>query len=269
MLRCALHDSSIIPLEIYCLRLSLLNMTAINQLLANNHRWAAKKNSQDPAYFTKRTADSAPKCLFIGCSDLGVPASELLGLKPGEVLTHSNVANLVVNSDMSLLSVLQHAVQSTAIEDIISCGSYNCAGVAAATSHQQFGLLDSWLTHVRDVVRLHEKELLRISDDAARLRRLVELNVVEQVRNLAKTNIIQNTVQTGRTLRLHGLVYDPTTGKLRNLHVDSLALGGWAGIYETHPVVTAPKLTVTRGTRPLISSRSANGSLNGYRRRSA
>ncbi|MGY3087626.1 carbonic anhydrase [Hymenobacter sp. UYAg731] len=244
-------------------------MTAINQLLEKNHRWAAKKTSQDPAHFTKRTAGSAPKYLFISCSDLGVPASELLGLKPGEVLTHSNVANLVVNSDMSLLSVLQYAVQNTDIEDVIVCGNYDCAGVAAAISYQQFGLLDSWLTHVRDVVRLHEKELLRIGDDAARLRRLVELNVVEQVRNLAKTNLIQNATQDGRTLRLHGLVYDQTTGQLRNLNVDSRLLAGWASIYETHPVAAVPKLTISRGTWPLITSRAANGSLSGYRRRSA
>lgn len=240
-------------------------MTAINQLLKNNRQWSARKNSQHQ----KSATSPAPKYLFIGCSDLGVPANELLGLKAGEVLTHSNVANLVVHSDMSLLSVLQYAVQMTAIEDIILCGNYDCAGVAAAVSHQQLGLLDSWLTHVRDVVRLHEKELLRISDDAARLRRLVELNVVEQVRNLAKTNIIQNATQDGRTLRLHGLVYDKATSLLHNLNVDNLTLGGWADIYETHPVAAAPKLTVSRGTRPLIFSRLANGSLGGYRRRSA
>ena len=239
-------------------------MTALNQLLTNNQRWAAKKAGQDPAYFIKRVAGFAPKYLFIGCSDLGVAASELLGLKPGEVLTHSNVANLVVTSDMSLLSVLQHAVQNTAIEDLIVCGSYNCAGVAAAASPQQNGLLDSWLTQVRDVVRLHEKELLRLGDGAARLRRLVELNVMEQVRNLAKTNIIQNAVQAGRTLRLHGLVYEPATGQLRNLSVN--AISGWAEIYATHAVVT-PRLTVSRGTRPLLADRAASGSLNGRRRR--
>jgi carbonic anhydrase len=244
-------------------------MTAFNQLLEKNQRLAVKKTSQDPGYFIRRAAGLPLKYLFIGCSDLGVPASELLGVKAGEVLTHSNVANLVVHSDMSLLSVLQFAVQTTPIEDIIVCGNYDCAGVAAAMSHQQYGLLDSWLTHIRDVVRLHEKELLRISDDGARHRRLVELNVVEQVRNLTKTNIIQNAKQEGRTLRLHGLVYDKTTGQLKNLDVDSVALGGWASIYETH-AVAAPKLTVSRGTRPLLASdRPANGSLNGYRRRSA
>ena len=117
-------------------------------------------------------------------------ASEVLGLKPGELLRPNIVANLVVNSETSLLSVLQRAVQNTDIEDLILCGSYGCAGVASATPHQQNGLLDSWLTQVRNVVRLHEKELLRIGHAAVRLRRLVELNVVEQVRNLAKTNLI-------------------------------------------------------------------------------
>ncbi|MFC6223394.1 carbonic anhydrase [Hymenobacter artigasi] len=242
-------------------------MTTISQLLQNNQRWVAEKASRDPAYFTKRVAGFAPKYLFIGCSDLGVAANELLGLKPGEVLTHSNVANLVAHSDMSLLSVLQHAVQNTDIEDIIVCGSYDCAGVAAAASHQQNGLLDSWLTQVRDVVRLHEKELLRIGDDTARLRRLVELNVMEQVRNLAKTSLFQNAIQAGRTLRLHGLVYEAATGQLNNLNVD--AISGWAEIYATHPAAAAPRLTVSRGTRPLVADRAASGSLNGHRRRSA
>ena len=228
-------------------------MTIISKLLDNNRRWSAKKTGRNPEFFNRPANGPAPKYLVIGCSDMGVPANELLGLKAGEVLTHSNVANLVVHSDMSLLSVLQYAVQTAGIEDVIVCGNYDCAGVAAAVSHQQYGLLDSWLTHIRDVVRLHEKELLRITDDSVRLRRLVELNVVEQVRNLAKTNIIQNAAQDGRALRLHGLVYDQTTGLLKNLNVDSAVLGGWASIYETHLVV--PTLTFSRGPRPLAPAK--------------
>jgi carbonic anhydrase len=180
---------------------------------------------------------------------LGVTASQLFGLTAGEVITHSNVANLVVHSDMSLLGVLQYAVQQCGIEDIRVCGNYDCGGVAAAMSPQQNGLLDSWLTQVRDVVRLHEKELLRIADDQQRLRRLVELNVVEQVRNLAKTNIVQNTLQSGRTLRLHGLVFDRATGLVKNLNVATEVLGGWASIYETLSIASV--LTYSRGPQPL------------------
>jgi carbonic anhydrase len=236
-------------------------------LLENNRRWAAKKTSRDSNYFTRRSAIQPPGYLFIGCSDLGVPASELLGIPAREVLVHSNVANLVVHSDMSLLSTLQYAVQECGIEDIIVCGNYDCGGVAAAASNRQHGLLDNWLTHVRDVVRLHEKELLRINSDELRLRRLVELNVVEQVRNLAKTTIIQNALQDGHTLRLHGLVYDGSTGLARNLDVDASALGGWTSIYETHPVEA--RLTVSRGPRPLAPAARVAPGEAGYRRRSA
>lgn len=242
-------------------------MSAISKLLENNRRWSAKKTSRDAHYFTRRSAIQPPKYLFIGCSDLGVPASELLGIPAREVLMHSNVANLVVHSDMSLLSTLQYAVQECGIEDIMVCGNYDCGGVAAAASNRQHGLLDSWLTHVRDVVRLHEKILLRITDDEQRLRRLVELNVTEQVHNLAKTTIIQNALQDGHALRLHGLVYDATTGLAKNLNVESASLAGWASIYETHPV--APRLTVSRGARPLAPAARVAAGEPGYRRRSA
>ncbi|WP_226163231.1 carbonic anhydrase [Hymenobacter terricola] len=242
-------------------------MTAINQLLENNRRWSARKTRRDPQYFTRQAACPPPKYFLIGCSDLGVPASQLLGTAPGEVMTHRNVANLVVHSDMSLLSVLQYAVQEFGVEDIIVCGHYGCGGVAAAVSHQQRGLLDSWLTHIRDVVRLHEKELLRIRDEEPRLHRLVELNVIEQVRNLAKTTIIQNALREGQTLRLHGLVYDATTGLVKNLNADAGALAGWASIYETH--AAAPLLTHSRGVRGLsAATRLAGPGELGYRRRS-
>lgn len=230
-------------------------MTVIGKLLENNQKWAAKNTRRTPDYFVRQAAASKAKCLFIGCSDLGVTANELFGLTAGEVITHSNVANLVVHSDMGLLSVLQYAVQQCGVEDIVVCGHYDCGGVAAAMSPQQNGLLDSWLTQVRDVVRLHEKELLRIADDQQRLRRLVELNVVEQVRNLAKTNIVQNALQGMRTLRLHGLVFDRATGLVKNLDVATEALGGWASIYETLPV--APVLTYSRGPRPLAPAARA------------
>ena len=224
-------------------------MKDISKLLEKNRQWSASKTRRDSAFFSRQATVAIPKYLFLGCSGLAVPANQLLGLDHSEVLVHNNVANLVVHSDMSLLSVLQYAVGECKMEDIIVCGHYDCPGVAAAVSRQQSGLLDSWLTQVRDVVRLHEKELLRIASVEQRQRRLVELNVIEQVRNLAKTNIVQNAMQDGKSLRLHGLVYDSASGLLQNLNVDPAVLGGWASIYETHPV--APVLTYSRGAQTM------------------
>ena len=196
-----------------------LSMSGIQNILENNRKWVASKNADDPAFFQRLAAGQTPRYLFIGCSDSRVPASGITGTGPGEMFVHRNIANLVVHSDMNMLSVLQYAVEVLGVQDILVVGHYGCGGVAAAASNKQYGLIDNWLVNIRDVVRLHETEILRIKDEKLRLRRLVELNVIEQVRNLAKTNIIQNAMRTDKPPRLHGLVYDIADGVLKDLHV--------------------------------------------------
>ena len=195
-------------------------MAGISEILENNKKWVSARNAEDPAFFQRLANGQSPKYLFIGCSDSRVPASGITGTGPGEMFVHRNIANLVVHSDMNLLSVLQYAVEVLGVQDIIVCGHYGCGGVAAAAANKQYGLIDNWLVNIRDVIRLHETEYLRERDETSRLRRLVELNVIEQVRNLAKTNIIQNAMRGDNPPRLHGLVYDIADGVLKDLEVD-------------------------------------------------
>ena len=212
-------------------------MAGVEDILANNRKWVADKNAADPEFFKRLVNGQKPKYLFIGCSDSRVPASGITGTGPGEMFVHRNIANLVVHSDMNLLSVLQYAVEVLGVKDILVVGHYGCGGVAAAASNKQYGLIDNWLTHIRDVIRLHETEILRIKDDGQRARRLVELNVIEQVRNLAKTNIIQNAMRSKNPPRLHGLVYDLHDGILKDLEVDnSTVFSEMEHIYGTKAV---------------------------------
>jgi carbonic anhydrase len=209
-------------------------MSGIQDILANNRQWVATKNAEDPEFFHRLADGQKPRYLFIGCSDSRVPASGITGTGPGEMFVHRNIANMVVHTDMNLLSVLQYAVEVLGVQDILVVGHYGCGGVAAAANNKQYGLIDNWLVNIRDVVRLHETELLRISDEKQRLRRLVELNVIEQVQNLAKTNIIQNARRGDNPPRLHGLVYDIADGVLKDLQVDDAGnFSSMAHIYGT------------------------------------
>ncbi len=194
-------------------------MPGIQDILANNQRWVADRNAEDPEFFKRMADGQQPRYLFIGCSDSRVPSSNITGTGPGEMFVHRNIANMVVHTDMNLLSVLQYAVEVLGVQDILVVGHYGCGGVAAAAANKQYGLIDNWLVNIRDVVRLHETELLRIPDETQRLRRLVELNVIEQIRNLAKTSIIQNALRGDNPPRLHGLVYDIADGVLKDLNV--------------------------------------------------
>ena len=212
-------------------------MAGISEILENNKKWVSDRNAQDPNFFKNLATGQKPKYLFIGCSDSRVPASGITGTGPGEMFVHRNIANLVVHSDMNLLSVLQYAVEVLGVQDILVVGHYGCGGVAAAAANKQYGLIDNWLVNIRDVVRLHEAEYLGIEDETQRARRLVELNVVEQVRNLAKTNIIQNAMRGEKPPRLHGLVYDIADGVLKDLQVDSHDLmSSMKHIYATEAV---------------------------------
>ncbi|SHK89364.1 carbonate dehydratase [Hymenobacter psychrotolerans] len=194
---------------------------SIQQILDNNQQWVAEKKAADPEFFNRLSKGQKPRYLFIGCSDSRVPASAITGTGPGEMFVHRNIANMVVHTDFNLLSVLQYAVEVLGVEDILVVGHYGCGGVAAAAANKQYGLIDNWLTNIRDVIRVHETEFSAIENEEERLRRLVELNVIEQVRNLGKTNIIQNALKSSKPPRLHGLVYDIKEGLLKDLEIGS------------------------------------------------
>ncbi|HEX8348333.1 MAG TPA: carbonic anhydrase [Hymenobacter sp.] len=204
----------------------------MQEILDNNRKWVKEKLAEDSEYFNRLSKGQKPRYLYIGCSDSRVPATAITGTGPGDMFVHRNIANLVVHSDLNLLSVLQYAVEVLGVEDIMVVGHYGCGGVAAAAADKQYGLIDNWLTNIRDVIRLHETEFRGISNEEDRLRRLVELNVIEQVRNLATTNIIQNARKGAKPPRLHGLVYDIRDGLLHNLDVES-NLDEFAHIYQT------------------------------------
>src|SRR5688572_18217153 len=167
-------------------------METYKALLAGNKRWVEEKLRQDPEFFKRLSKGQSPEVLWIGCSDSRVPANEITGTNPGEIFVHRNIANVVVHSDMNLLSVLDYAVNILKVKHVIVCGHYGCGGVEAAMQNKQFGLVDNWLRYIKDVYRIHRKELDNITDYNARFERFVELNVIEQACGLMKTTIIQN-----------------------------------------------------------------------------
>jgi carbonic anhydrase len=190
-----------------------------NQLLDNNKKWVAGKLAQDPDYFKKLARGQKPPVLWIGCADSRVPANEIIGAEPGEVFVHRNIANMVVHSDMNMLSVLDYAVNVLQVKHIIVCGHYGCGGVQAAMTNKHIGLIDNWIRHIKDVYRLHRPELDAITDEAARFDRFVELNVFEQVLDLGKTSIVQAAWERGQELHVHGWVYAIHDGMIRDLKV--------------------------------------------------
>jgi carbonic anhydrase len=194
-------------------------MAELERLFKNNRAWAAAQSGADPDYFARLASGQEPKYLWIGCSDSRVPANQILGLSPGEVFVHRNVANLVIHTDMSCLAVIQFAVEVLKIEHIIVCGHYGCGGVHAACGSGQHGLIDNWLRNIKDVYRLNKAELNAIDDPQAREDRLCELNVVEQVKNVCHTTIVQNAWASGHPLSVHGLIYALKDGLLRDLAV--------------------------------------------------
>lgn len=190
-----------------------------NQLLDNNKKWVAGKLAIDPDYFKKLSLGQKPPVLWIGCADSRVPANEIIGAEPGEVFVHRNIANMVVHSDMNMLSVLDYAVNVLQVKHIIVCGHYGCGGVQTAMTNKHVGLIDNWIRHIKDVYRLHRPELDAITDEAARFDRFVELNVFEQVLDLGKTSIVQAAWERGQEVHVHGWVYDIHDGMIRDLKV--------------------------------------------------
>ncbi|HEY1025393.1 MAG TPA: carbonic anhydrase [Sphingobacteriaceae bacterium] len=192
-----------------------------DQLLQGNRDWVKKELKTDPDYFNKLAEGQNPDVLWIGCADSRVPANEVTNTRPGDVFVHRNIANICVHSDMNMLSVLDFAVNVLKVKHVIVAGHYGCGGVAAAMSNRQFGLIDNWLRHIKDVYRLHHKELEQIEDLRERENRFVELNVVEQVYNLCKTTIVQNAWRERAGLEIHGWVIDINTGYIKDLEVSS------------------------------------------------
>ncbi|MEY4920001.1 MAG: hypothetical protein RLZZ431_1183 [Bacteroidota bacterium] len=193
---------------------------SIKNLLENNKNWVAKQLAIDPAYFDKLSNSQNPEYLWIGCSDSRVPANQITGTLPGDIFVHRNIANMVVHSDMNMLSVLSYAVEVLKVKHIIVCGHYGCGGVQAAMENKQFGLIDNWLRHIKDVYRYHHKELDAIEDKTQRARRFVEVNVMEQVHDLCKTSIVQNAWKNKQPLHVHGWVYDIHDGIIKDLNVN-------------------------------------------------
>ena len=194
-------------------------MKDLHRLLDQNRAWAENIKASDPDFFQTLAKQQSPRFLWIGCADSRVPSTQLAGMKPGEMFVHRNVANLVVHTDFNCLSVMQYAVDVLKVEHIIVCGHDGCGGVKAAMSNLQFGLIDNWLRHVQDVVHEHQEELAKIEDENERLDRLCELNVIEQVRNVGRTTIVQSAWQRGQELVVHGWIYGLQDGLLRDLGV--------------------------------------------------
>jgi carbonic anhydrase len=194
-------------------------MTTYEEVFENNRKWVEEKTGRDPDFFKRLQDQQHPDYLFIGCADSRVTANEIMGLNPGDVFVHRNVANLVVNTDINAQSVIEYAVGHLDVKHIVVCGHYGCGGVAAAMQPADLGLLNGWLREIRDVYRLHQEDLDAIEDKDVRYRRLVELNVQEQCVNIIKTAVVQKTyLRTGHPT-VHGWVYDISNGSLLDLEI--------------------------------------------------
>ena len=206
-------------------------MKDLKRLLDQNKAWAEGIKASDPGFFQTLAKQQTPTFLWIGCSDSRVPANQLVGMVPGEMFVHRNVANVVVHTDFHCLSVMQYAVDVLKVDHIIVCGHHGCGGVKAAMDNLQFGLIDNWLRHVQDVMHAHQDALAKIEDESDRLDRLCELNVIEQVLNVSRTTIVQNAWQRGQELVVHGWIYGLQDGLLRDL---GISIDNAAGLTAAH-----------------------------------
>jgi carbonic anhydrase len=192
-------------------------MSELQHLFVNNRRWAAQTRARDPEFFETLARQQSPQYLWIGCSDSRVPANEIIGLLPGEVFVHRNVANVVVHSDLNCLSVMQYAVDVLRIKHIIVCGHYGCGGIAGALSNSRLGLIDNWLRHVQDVHKKHASMFTGQEPRDRQVDRLCELNVIEQVLNVCQTTVVQDAWERGNEITVHGWIYRLQDGELRDL----------------------------------------------------
>ncbi len=206
-------------------------MKSLQHLLNNNRRWATKILESDPEFFSRLARQQSPRYLWIGCSDSRVPANEIVGLPPGELFVHRNIANIVVHTDLNCLSVMQFAVDVLKVEHIIVCGHYGCSGVRSALSNERLGLSDNWLRHVQDVRERYDVGLNALTLRADRENRLCELNVIEQVTNVCQTSIIRDAWERRQTLQVHGWIYGLQNGLVRDLHYTVAEAGALRDTY--------------------------------------
>ena len=208
-------------------------MAILSDLLENNKAWADSILKQDPEFFAKLSGQQSPLYLWIGCSDSRVPANQIVGLLPGELFVHRNVANLVVHTDLNCLSVMQFAVDILKVRHIIVCGHYGCSGVHAALKRERLGLVDNWLRHLQDVRQKHEKYLAGVAGEREASDRLCELNVIEQVANVCHTTIARDAWERGQELSIHGWIYGIQDGLVRDLHSTVTDPSGTLTAYRT------------------------------------
>ncbi|MDX1539664.1 carbonate dehydratase [Arsukibacterium sp.] len=211
-------------------------MPKFKELFINNKNWADRIEREQPGFFKQLSEQQTPEYLWIGCSDSRVPANEIVGLLPGELFVHRNVANLVLHSDMNCLSVLQYAIDVLKVKHILVVGHYGCGGVKAAMMKQRVGFVDNWLRNVKDVYAMHREEVDSFSDENERVNRLIELNVIEQVRNLCHTSFVQEAWERGQPLAIHGWVYSLRNGRVKDLRVSHTCADKIDDIYAMDPL---------------------------------
>jgi carbonic anhydrase len=204
----------------------------IAQLIKNNHQWAEQFEASNPGIFDRLSKQQNPSYLWIGCSDSRVPANTIVGLQPGEVFVHRNIANLVHHSDLNVLSVLEYAVKVLGVTDIILCGHYGCGGVMAALENKEHGIVDNWIRTIKDTYRTHRSKFNDVDSEREELDLLCELNVVEQVRNICHTSIVQNAWLSGKELSVHGVIYGIEDGILKDLDVTTRTIDDIESIYQ-------------------------------------
>ena len=219
------------------------HVRVLPELFENNRRWATACVARQPDFFSKLIAQQAPEYLWIGCSDSRVPANEIVGLRPGELFVHRNVANVVVHTDLNCLSVLQYAVDVLRVKHVIVCGHYGCGGVRAALEDSKLGLIDNWLRHVQDVRAKHRPEVDNAGDLEARAHRLCELNVIEQAVHVCKTTVVQDAWTRGQSLAVHGWIYALDDGRLRDF-----------GFSVTGPRDLRNAIVTALNARPVLAS---------------
>jgi len=210
-------------------------MTSTKQLFENNIDWAEKIKSEDPLFFQRLAQQQSPEYLWIGCSDSRVPANEIVGLLPGEIFVHRNVANMVIHTDLNCLSVIHYAVEVLQVKHVIVCGHYGCGGVVAALRSKRFGLIDNWLRHIKDIFFRYQEEFEACVDEDERVDLMCEFNVVEQVANVCHTTIVQDAWKRGQELSVHGWIYSIRDGVLRDLEVSFDAPEQVPEVYRQYP----------------------------------
>lgn len=220
-------------------------MPTLEQLLSNNRSWAAKVKQDDPSFFERLAAIQRPEYLWIGCSDSRVPANQIVDLAPGELFVHRNIANQVIHTDFNCLAVVQYAIEVLRVKQIIVCGHYGCGGISAALGHDEYGVVDNWLRHIKDISFVHKQELDGLTAQA-KTDRLCELNVIAQVQNLARTKAVQYAWDRGQKLSIHGWVYGLHDGLLKDLQVTAASREAVDDIYQLHET--------SRGNRPNAST---------------